>query len=85
MEPLAAYRLVEISAPPKPRGALDLGQPLAALAPAITQNASSAARAHPAEKPVDSAAVPLLGLIGSFDRASVPEPKPAPCDTAAIT
>jgi hypothetical protein len=85
MEPLATYSLVKISAPAKPGGALDLSQPLAALAPAIAQNASSATRAHPAEKAVDSAAVPLLGLIGSFDRASVPEPKLASADTATIT
>jgi hypothetical protein len=85
VKPFAAYRLVEISSPAKPRGALDLGQPLAALAPAVPQHASSAARAHPAQKAVDAAAIPLLGLVRSFDRASVPEPKLEACDTAAIT
>jgi hypothetical protein len=74
VKPSAAYRLVEVRTPAKPGGALDLGQPLATLAAAVAKDASSAAAAHPAEKAVDAPAIPLLGLIGSFDRAIVPEP-----------
>jgi hypothetical protein len=86
MKPLAAYRLVKIRTPAKPRGALDLRrQSLAALAPAGTQNALSAASAHPAKKAVDAAAISLLGLIGALDRASVPEPEAAAGDSGTIT
>ena len=74
MEPFAAYGLLKVRAPAKPGGALDLrGQPLAALAPAVAQDARSAAGTHPAQKAVDAPAIPFLGLVGPFDRASIPE------------
>jgi hypothetical protein len=86
MKPLAAYRLVKIRTPAKPRGALDLRrQSLAALAPAGTQNALSTARAHPAQETVNAPAISLLGLIGALDRASVQEPKLAASDSGSIT
>src|SRR5206468_302711 len=75
MKPFAAHRLVKVRAPAKPGGALDLrGQPLTALAPAVAQDARSAAGTHPAQKAVDAPAIPFLGLVGPFDRASIPEP-----------
>jgi hypothetical protein len=86
MKPLAAYGLVKVSAAAKPGRALDLRrQPLAALAPAGTQNALATARAHPAQEAVNAPAISLLGLIGALDRASVPEQKVATSDSGRIT
>jgi len=74
MEPFAAYGLLKVRAPAKPGRALDLWrQPLAALAPAVLEDASSAPGAHPAHEAVDAPAIPFLGLVGPFDRASIPE------------
>src|SRR5579864_4785785 len=62
-----------------------LGQPLATLAAAIAEHADSASGAHPAQETVDAPAVPFLGLIGPFDRASVPDAQTLIGDTGPIT
>jgi hypothetical protein len=78
-------RRLKLGAPAKARVALDLGQPLAALAAAVAKHASSASGAHPAKESMDSPAVSLLGLIGAFDRASLPEHSHRTGDTVSIT
>src|SRR5207244_1669055 len=67
------------------RALLRGGQPLASFATPVLQHARPAARAHPAQKSMDAPAIPLLGLVGPFDRASVPEPILGARDTACIT
>src|SRR5579864_9471073 len=62
-----------------------LGQPLATLAAAVAEHADSASGAHPAQETVDAPAVPFLGLVGAFDRASVPDARSATGDTGSIT
>jgi len=70
---------MEVRAPAKARVALDLGQPRAALAAPAAQHALPASCAHPAEETVDPPAVSFLGLVGAFDRASLPEAPRATC------
>jgi hypothetical protein len=62
-----------------------LGQPLTALATALTQHARPAAGAHPAQEAVHAPAIAFLRLIGSFDRGSVPKSRRADCDSRVIT
>jgi len=85
---------LEVGAAAKPETALDwelrlralsLGQPLAALAAPAAQHAGATAGAHPAQEAVDAAAVPFLGLVGPFDRASIPDDEKPTRDTAAVT
>ena len=58
---------------------------MTSLAAPVLQHTCPAAGAHPAQEPVHAPAIPFLGLIGAFDRASVPEPIPATSDTHCIT
>src|SRR6059036_1681762 len=84
---------LEVGAAAKPETALDwelrlraaLGQPLAALAAPAAEHARAAAGAHPAQEAVDTAAVTFLGLVGPFDRASIPDHEKPTRDTAAVT
>ncbi len=84
---------LEVGAAAKPETALDwelrlraaLGQPLAALAAPAAEHARAAAGAHPAQEAVDTAAVTFLGLVGPFDRASIPDDEKPTRDTAAVT
>src|SRR5438477_2542673 len=85
VEALAADRRLEIGAPTKAETTFDLGQPLPALTTPVAQYADAASGAHPAEEPMHAAAVSLLGLVGAFDRASVPEARRATGDTRPIT
>ena len=87
VEPLAADGRLEVSPPAKPDAALHLplGQALSALATPAAQHTLPAAGAHAAEKAVDAAAIPFLGLIGPFDRANIAEAKESPGDTGRIT
>ena len=76
---------LELGAPAKARVALDLGQPLSALAAPVAKHSRSASRAHPAEESMDPPAVPFLRLIGAFDRASLQKHEPGASDTVSIT
>jgi hypothetical protein len=76
---------LELGAPAKARVALDLGQPLAALAAPVAEHSRSASRAHPAQESVDAPAVPLFGLVGSFDRASLQNDRTFADDSVSIT
>jgi len=58
---------------------------MTSLAAPVLQHTCPAAGAHPAQEPMHPPAIPFLGLIGAFDRASVPEPIPATSDTHCIT
>src|SRR5579864_1690327 len=60
------------------------GQPLTALPAPIPDDAHSTPRAHPAEEAVNATAIALLGLVGPFDRGSVPEPVTAKCDSTCV-
>src|SRR5207253_3515785 len=97
VEAPAADSRLEVRPPTDPRAplhlqcasygatSLELGQPRAALATAIAEHADPATSAHPAQESVDAPAIPFLGLIGPFDRASVAEAMRPTCDTASIT
>jgi len=85
----ALDRRLKLGAPAKARVALDLRQPRAALAAPVAKHPRSASRAHPAQESMDAPAVSFLGLVGAFDRASLPAAGPSPVDltydTASIT
>jgi hypothetical protein len=85
VEALAGDRGLEVGTASQSKSSLRLRQPLAALAPPVAEHACAAAGAHPPQEAMDSPTVSFLGLVGAFDRASVPEAfAPAP-DTEVIT
>jgi hypothetical protein len=86
VKPLAAKNRLELGATAEAEAPFYLrrpgrrrsDQPLSAFAAAVAEHVGSAAGAHPAQESVHAPAVPFLGLICSFDRASLAEAEITP-------